>query len=278
MSFKLKIIFTGVCGLIPNKPFKNAPGKVCVVFADGDYSTKGADGKGLNRHRAFIKFKTKNVVGGSRVPESVDGIWYLGKRSFRLQTTGASALKIDNLDGLADLTKVAPDYADADPNAVVGTPPEKLLARFFVEVGTLACGQSQGEWIFPKILSDQHVRVKDLSNEVILLADNLTTLEIVASPINGGDDVRLPLTAPDGEIVELTVANLCDDNPLEWEQKYDAKPDLDFRWHFELLSPAKWQDLVKAIEGLYLPYPYPVPQGNAQGANCFTTAYRDQSF
>jgi hypothetical protein len=279
MSFALRIKFTGILGFVPDKPFTESPSRVYVLAPDGEVDPKdgrrGADAQDLSRHRAFIKVNAANVVGTNGVPSSMESLWYIGKRELRLETTGASAgLKIGDLSGLASLGDVAPLFSKVHPDALQGTtPPTKLGARFVIDAGTLRCGQPQGKWVFPNILCSNPVRVDELSNEVFLELAGLESLAIAASPLTGGDTVRLQLTAPAGGTVELIVANLCDENPLEWPGVYDAKPDLDFRWYFELLSDASYAELTDQIDGLSLPYPCPQGKPNARGADCFPAAY-----
>jgi hypothetical protein len=280
MSFKLKITFTGILEFVPDKAFNLHPTTVYVLAPNGEVPDPtnpphGADGNELSRHTAFLRMDAKHIVGSSGIPSSLQAIWYLGNRDFRIKWHGAAQnLTIGDLSGLPSLIDVAPAFSKVDPSAVSGsTPPGKLGTRFTLTAGTLNSGKRQGKWVFPNIISKYPVRVQDMSNEVILELAALDSVSIIGKPLAGGDDVSLDLTAQDGETIEVTIGNLCDTNPLEWPDLYDRKPDEDFRWHFELLSPKDYADLATLVNGFFLPFPYPVGEPNAQGANCFPAAY-----
>jgi hypothetical protein len=279
MSFSAKITFTGIWGFVPDKAFDSNPTTVYVLAPDGEIDPSGpprtgADGNSLSRHRSFLRVNAANVVGTSGVPSSLEAIWYLGYREFRFKPSVSQGIEIDDLSGLASLSDVAPLYSKVDPKAVTGQPPaSKLGARFVITDGTLHSGKSQGPWAFPDILSKDIVRVDDLANEVILELSELDTFTILGKPLTGGDEVPLELTAPENGTIEVTIGNLCDQNPLEWPSLYDRKPDEDFRWYFELLSPQDYANLESLIDGIPLPYPYPRGKSNARGADCFPAAY-----
>ena len=275
MAFDLRITFTGIIGFVPDKPFSGRPSLVTAVVADGDLN-KAADNSPLVRHRAFLKVKERNLSYTPGIgPSGLDSIWYLGNREFRLDLIGdTNPLTIGDISGLPRLEQIAPSYCQIDPNALSGsTPTAKLKARFIIDQGTLESGERQGAWGFPSILSSAPVKVADMSNEIVLTLRGLDEAAIVAEPLGEGDGVSLPLTAPANTTIDIRVCNLCDNNPLEWENTYDSQPDTDFKWHFELLDPENYPLLRTFVEDLTLPYPFPKGKPNARGADCFPVAY-----
>ena len=278
MPFTLRITFTGILAFVPDKAFGTPPNIVYVLAPDGEVidptdPPTGADGRKLSRHRSFLRLSSKNVEGTSGAPSSLESLWYLGGREIRIQKTGGDdKIKIGDLTGLATLVDVAPMFCTVDPNAVKGAP-SSLGMRFAITAGTLSCGKRQGKWAFPNILSKKPVLVQDMSNEVILTLTGLQSATIMAKPLSGGDEVPLKLTPGEESIIDVTIGNLCDVNPLEWLDLYDRKPDEDFRWYFELLSPVDYANLETLVEGIPLPFPYPVGKVNAQGADCFTVSF-----
>ena len=70
-----------------------------------------------------------------------------------------------------------------------------------------------------------------------------------------------PIT-PGGR-VELKIANLCGDNPLEWrefEPRFE-KRDVDFKWLFRLFVPNAGGSILAALGRKELPYPLLKPRG-----------------
>lgn len=66
-----------------------------------------------------------------------------------------------------------------------------------------------------------------------------------------------------GGRVELKIANLCEDNPLEWrefEPKFE-KRDIDFKWLFRLFAPNAGGSILTALGRKELPYPLLKPRG-----------------
>jgi hypothetical protein len=66
-----------------------------------------------------------------------------------------------------------------------------------------------------------------------------------------------------GGRVELKIANLCEDNPLEWKE-FEAtfeKRDMDFKWLFRLFAPKGGGSILTALGKKELPYPLLKPRG-----------------
>ncbi|HVT60348.1 MAG TPA: hypothetical protein VHR45_18390 [Thermoanaerobaculia bacterium] len=342
MTFNLRVRFTGGCAFVPDRPFKNEPKQVMVVIPDGESQSSGLDSKGLNRHRAFVRFNLRDVIGMPKVPKSTQGIWDLGRKprtklgrargegaspsppegwegdrgdaggdpidasrrpppphrsafhpsgspqavaaeqkklvQTRLTLSvkgGPSNLTIGDVARLADMGPIVDGYYSIDPDATSWKPPKSVLAQFVIEKGRLYTGGYQGTWVFPKYLCKENVVIEEMSNEVILDVKKVAEATLIAKPLSGGGAKRLCLAPGTGRWVEITVANLCDNNPLEWPvDTGTAQPDQDFRWFFELLSEPDRQELGDIIKGLYLPHPWPQPDDNGQGMDCFPTSFQ----
>jgi hypothetical protein len=64
-------------------------------------------------------------------------------------------------------------------------------------------------------------------------------------------------------VIELKIANLCEDNALEWkefEPKFDRR-DVDFKWLYRLFAPNAGASILAALGKKELPYPLLKPRG-----------------
>ena len=72
-----------------------------------------------------------------------------------------------------------------------------------------------------------------------------------------------PVNRGGGPVIELKIANLCEDNALEWkefEPKFD-KHDVDFKWLYRLFAPNVGGSILAALGKKELPYPLLKPRG-----------------
>ena len=65
------------------------------------------------------------------------------------------------------------------------------------------------------------------------------------------------------EVIQLKIANLCEDNPLEWKEFEHniAERDVDFKWLFRLFAPNAGGSILAALGRKELPYPLLKPRG-----------------
>ncbi|HEV7668903.1 MAG TPA: hypothetical protein VGS22_10285 [Thermoanaerobaculia bacterium] len=299
----VKVIFTGICAFVENQD-KSKRCKMVALLPDGDpdreelesevpesdvsetdvpendapeYGEEGfdccgryqvgeaLDGEPLFRHRAFLKFKVKDLSGTA----GLSGTKYLEAIRY-LEAERVTFLPSDNgtdfnhkLTGLADLARIVPNYAVPDPDHFSDYP-ENLAAQILFDHGTLLTCQPKYEWSFPNTISKEVV-TGPLSHEVVLHLPELTSLGVRISRFDGAYET---LNFDSAGTVEILIANLCDENPLLWKTK-DSKPkvDDDFRWHYQLL--ANGDDLREELYSLPLPIPHPADGGsNGQGMNC----------
>ena len=153
MSFSLRVVFTGILGLVPNRPFAQNPTQIWVVAPNGEIDPgqkrNGADGDPLARHRAFIKVDLANVLGADTDTLKLggihlDGIWYMLGQEFRMETSEyLGGISVSSLASLASLPDVAPDYSQVDPEAIQGSSP-KIPATFRLNKGRLRCRNQKG--------------------------------------------------------------------------------------------------------------------------------------
>lgn len=272
MPFNLEVSFIGLCLFVPNKTST----KICVVLpnAEGNApnSKKSLDGTWLSRHRAFLRFDMKNLKGMPQVPEDSLAVWHLTRRELKIDTIKDNPFKITALDKVLNLLDIAPDFCVPDPDVVTGDT-DKITSRLLIEQGEILTGEPTADaWRVPPTLKlcGGIVRYPALSTRVILKIEKMDELILSVTQMTGGtDQAPLHLEAPDGETVKISVVNLCDNNPLQWEPSLESVPDVDFKWYFELLPDEKHDELAKRLSGIELPVPVPEGQPNGRGQNCF---------
>ena len=82
-----------------------------------------------------------------------------------------------------------------------------------------------------------------------------------------------PVTRNGGNVIELKIANLCEDNALEWkefETRFERR-DVDFKWLFRLFAPNAGGSILGALGRRELPYPLLRPRGARTTGNAGCT-------
>jgi len=297
--FDLCLVFTGICSLVTEKPLKDEPKQLYLVLADGwaekrDTGFSGLDDyENLMRHAAMVQFPLRNVSATTSVPASGKGIWYLKRQrldfGFDEQTPNGNPFNIEPtlVDHVADMTKLAPGHAAVGPDALGLQPPQGILANSSrIDKGTLKVDNTMvvGQWRFAPTLATKSILIPGLGYRIVLELKALKKFTLTASPFNGAVQPRpgnpgsglaekLEIVAmQDGEKIEVTVGNLCDENPLIWPMDSTIelrKKDLDFKWHYEILPRATKDALIRSLDGKELPYPIYAGNDLGSGRNCF---------
>lgn len=115
---------------------------------------------------------------------------------------------------------------------------------------------------------------KQLNPDVVLTLGGLTKFELRVRPFgepNPANAKKIQL-APAGTAtkVQITIANLCDQDPLRWSKPRAVAPntrDDDFAWHYELVD--KKTALAAAIQPNRVPVPVYTALPAGDGFNCF---------
>jgi len=301
--FNLEIALTGVCTLVTDQPIGNSPAKMHLVIVDGWENSRkpnrtGVDGEQLPcRHGAMVQFPLGNLPGagsGGR-PRQGKGVWYPKRHSLAFSFVEDSenrpelnAFKVhpELPQHVADMTKIAPGFASLGGSDVLDSNPHSdVLANALFERGTLSFTANEAEaWVFSSVLAAEPVVVQGMAAEVILTLRRLSSMTLTASRLQSGgsprrgnpgreepDQLTLVATRPN-ETVRMTIAVGCEENPLLWEESQSQTPpeDVDFRWHYEIFSPAEKVRLRDALGDAKLPVPRrPENKRLAKGRNCF---------
>lgn len=284
MKFNLKIVFTGVCSLVTDKPLGQEPSVLHLVLLDTWKDGEAVDERPIKRHGAMIQFPLRNVT--SAAPWDALGVWYPERQrlTFRLDPPDAgSAFYEDGVAGkVADIAKIIPELAFIGKDLVhAANPPVRVVANATFTRGQLTAEREfVNDWRFANTLA----LVKGMAFKIVLEITGLTKLTLMAEPFtdhptsndnpgSGGPQSLEIVGRSEGEVVTITVAHLCDENPLIWPIRKDAPPppeDRDFKWHYEILSDSKKQELREKLQGQEAPFPIFIPAGPlGRGRNCF---------
>lgn len=218
----------------------------------------------LNRHRLSFRFE------GAPEPST-------------LRTSYSPALaqcEETNLDWLVEkeltedcanvigLSQIVPGAA-VDPEMLEPQPPKSVRAQLLLgEVGELRA-EAPGEavrWRFPAF-GGNVAYLRSVSKAFRWEVRNVQAVALVLEPLDapGAPATEIKLAIGTHEIVEATFANVCRDNPLEWRLTTEARDDLDFQYHFDLLTESWKGKLLGRV-------PYPkvcvTPGYAASGTNC----------
>lgn len=304
MAFNCTVKFVGLCGFVPNRPIglpsPYGADRMCAVLVDGSAAdtqvVRAIDGFRLRRHVAFVMFDRKDVVGSAPNPKG-KGIWYLEKQRVTIDAPGAPALQPIYTEGIdarldvdaplpgeeqdlawvAGMNRIAPDFESMDRSAVTTAPPDSVIGQVIFSQGRLRAGLIEKQvWTVPKTLSAEILR-RPLAHEVVLELAGITSLTFKAEALPGGQVDSLSLYADNNMTIEVTIANLCEENPLLWPKHSPVpKPDDDFRWYFQLLDQAQKGEIERRRRGASLPIPSPEMNrlgSAATGVNCFSTRF-----
>lgn len=274
MNFHVEVRFTGICGLVPDKAFDQQPAKVCVVLPDAFFKDvsappEAADATALRRHRAMVHFPVRNIPGQEADKTGGTVVWYIEKQRLTFDATGAQALTVGNLAQVLDIEAIANGYSQVDPDHLKATVGQARAAQVVFDIGHLAQGTVPTQvWkVTPSVLSPRTV-ITRLTYEVVLTISNISSFKMLVSPREGGSPVEQELKAGAGETIPITIAHLCQDNPLRWETtNFSAVDDEDTKWYFKLLSPTDQLKLAAALDSNELPIPRPTSSGG-QGVDC----------
>lgn len=302
--FNIRIVFTGVCSLVTDKPLSEEPSVLHLILLDGWHTGSTTEKQPidkldfLRRHGAMVQFPLRNVLGAG-MPRDGRGVWYPKRHRLSFDFCGTptseEGLRVDdNLPKhVADMNLIAPGYARIGGQGNVldpKKPPGRVLASATFSRGTLSADPvGVNDWKFSGILAGgPAVEIEGMAYKVVLDVHEVKRLTLKAEPFEGDIKPRdgnpgqgrpeiLEIFGAQGETVEITVANLCDENSLIWPVAEDDPPekDLDFKWHYEILTEETKMRVFEDLNQQELPVPslqeeHPL----GRGRNCFPGFYR----
>jgi len=272
MAFTLSVQFTGLCLHVINP---DRPNEAAVLLPDARFRNKvqsHVDGTPAVPHVGYLRVDLANVALSNAAarfprgelpaedPDDDDGPFLEIIYRFRRQTMDFGLPPnddpIDAAPGVPDLTHIAPPL-QLLPDLFKGSVASPLLLRTLVQGGTLKPTADTSffeTWSVDGRLNTASPTaiIKKFSGDVTWIrpvdGDDLT---ITLTNFDGSNPLILPLKpvdTPVGKVIMLKVANLCADNPLEWNDFQLRMPDSedsDFKWCYKLTQPpGKWEELL----------------------------------
>ncbi|HEV8241017.1 MAG TPA: hypothetical protein VGS57_16745 [Thermoanaerobaculia bacterium] len=308
--FTAEITFTGICGIVPRQDPPTDPEAFCFVLPNAwrtapSEREMSVDGfSRLRRHAAFATLGTQPLDTNHQ--RDLRGLWPL--QGHRLVFKHEFPEGLDSppawdttLGGLATFEDVAnrsllsvrnvvlnPTFMIIDPNDPKKTTLRTVLAAHAIlSKGTLSSKNGAHEWVFDNYLrANPTPAFRRLNHEVTVTIKNLKSLTI--------ERVKFGSTSPDAsamftqdEVMDgtvfITVANLCDENPLRWGDlpaPDDTPDDDDFRWHYQVIDdPDALRAALAKIGGARCPIPrFTSDQAGGNGINCDPIRFPKVSF
>lgn len=291
MPYKLNVVFSGVLGFVVHKEKRGA----CVLLADGrvgapttagrvDHPNREDDQEStvdapnrLDRHFGFLRIPGQHLGYGP----SSELVRYLDRERvrFRVVNPRSSNKPWDFTDILA-LSDIVPK-AGVTPSVLKATPPKSVLAQVILEGGDFRTTGTGGSWKVKNALTSNaptgSVAYEATWSVTVPTGEPTIALE----PLDGGRTKTIPLKPANREVT-VYVSNVCHENPLRWTH-YDEvlRDDVDFRWHYELLTPSGKKAISDKLPTKGLA-PHPAPGGGklliGGGMNCVFTLYEDAAY
>jgi len=294
MGFSATIVVTGLCGIVPRYNPPTPPDAFCVVLprawaripSPASDRTSSVDGLSrLRRHAPFIHM-TRYLPDSNR-RQDLEALWFLESNRVYIEPTfesGGSEPSWGRIEGLAAYDHIASSQYQhllSVQAAVLSPSPAKVAAQVIVRHGRLDAMRENVRWVFDSYLyrptaGFEPVR-EFLNPRPAITLENLASLTIVQRNF-GGTFVK-SFSTTSGPIF-VTVANLCDENPLQWGDAPAPNrltDDDDFRWHYEIVDNTT--DLGVALDGLRCPIPRPMKSMvNGNGLNCIPIRFSAVNF
>ena len=277
MSFELLVEFAGLC-LYMRDPRDQ---KVAILMPDArkDAPPQHPDGEDGEPHVGYIRFDLANLnVDGMRLPSpgkldngsgsppneiihrfSGQQLDFGLEPDERPMTLDIGVPRFNDFAGV--LKPVRGLFAER--------PPRDLLMRTIISGGKIVSDRKGKTWQFSSVLqSDSSSPTYSGQFAGFTLwhrtvdADGLT---VTISNFDGTPPLQIPLKPRDIDgrsVIAIKVANLCSNNPMEWDEypiRTVVEHDLDFKWLYRLLQPGNGNSYEAALAGAELPFPRAKP-------------------
>lgn len=184
---------------------------------------------------------------------------------------------------------VLPDFGvfapvlEPSPSVLASPPGPEVVMRCSIAGGSLAQADDALDRQMTRTLpssTSSGIRQSGVFAHTVVWSRPMTGTGVVLtlSRFDGSGSESIPLRpVPDGNgdpVIELTIANLCSDNPLEWNDypvPPQPAPDPDFKWLAKLFHNKSGEAPPVYNAARQVPHPVRVPGGSLQGAiaNCF---------
>lgn len=277
MAFDLIVQFSGLCLYVLDETNQ----RVGVLMPDARKTVANMvheDGTIGTPHVGYLRFDLGNLhpnFPAATVPEDPtnEGVHQFAAETLQFVIGGGAAGAIVANDiNVPKFEELAPDRTvqPGDPprslfkvrdGLFTGPNPSEVLMRTILEGGTIE-GEPEENWLFNNLFNPgKPAYVDEFAPVVVWTRPGVESLTIRLQRFAGGDPIEFSLAPPEGseEPVRLKIANLCEINPLEWQNlglRAVDKDDVDFKWIYRLLTPANGDTWPQALlDGHRFPIP-----------------------
>ena len=287
MSFELRVEFAGLCLYMVHSDRKS----VAILMPDARESADDLhpDGELGEPHVGYVRFDLANldVPGMSVTPGTLDDgagsppneiVHRFGGEvlDFGLSTSDNEDDEMEIALGIPSFDKFAGTLKPVG-KLFTKAPPGELLMRTILTGGRIHAQGSGKTWGLSSALKGS-TSAPPYSGQFAGFAVwtrtiNQPGLTVTTSRFDGTEVAKIPLKPVNiggKEVIAIKVANLCANNPLEWDEfplRTVVNHDLDFKWLYRLLTPPGDPNPRKAYE---------VALANAELP--FPRAMRDQAY
>jgi hypothetical protein len=247
MSFELRVEFSGLCLFVVGREGNT----VGVLLPDGREkpnitTLRHVDGTSAVPHAAYLRFDLGDLQDGIPSASSTstcpryEGVIRFDRESLDLglgherSKIGVDELLFPNFKAIDKRLTLLPGlFGDA--------PPAQLVMRTVLTGGTFTSHSGGSNWIFPTIdtPSGSPYQGQFANYAVWTRTMNQDALVLTITPFKEGPPTVLRLKPREG-VLQLKVANLCAENPLEWPElrirTIEGEKDLDFKWLYRLMA------------------------------------------
>lgn len=295
MPYTLQVEFAGLCLHLQEKDRKH----VGVLMpdcrkVDGNNLVHEDDTTGIP-HVGYLRFDLANLVdsfpAGSLASPRYEVVYRFNHQhlDFNLPPTGRPILGTIELPRLEEIANERSSTSGNPvpmitplPNLFSPNPGEApLLMRTVLTGGEIEPVFEKEFWKFPQVLRRGVGTVyKDDFRSVSTWTRHVEDADVLTLSIANFDgrhrvEIRLKPTV-DGGIIPLKIANLCAENPLEWnefEPRLISGNDVDFKWLFRLIKPTKGRKFRDLLSDGGKLQEFPIPERDQGGSlgrqDCF---------
>jgi hypothetical protein len=264
MSFELRIEFSGLCLFVVSHDKR----RVGVVMPDARRKAnvttmRHSDDTFAVPHVGYVRFDLGDF--NTSVPTGVvsgAGPRYEVVHRFDREMLDLGLGTEQAAVGVNEL--LFPDFRAIDhrftllPGLFGPNPPEQLLMRTVLTGGSFTSHSGGSNWTFPTIetAAGSPYQGQFANFAFWTRTMNADSMTMSITPFKNGRSTSFQLRPKDG-VIQLKIANLCADNPLEWPElklrTIMGDEDVDFKWLYRLMS-----NMEAAPPGLNDELPVPV--------------------
>lgn len=268
MSFELQVELAGPCLYLVHPDGK----QIAVLIPDCRASTGiefHRDSKNAEPHVGYIRLDLADL--GLPVPGPKDDepryelvhrfdrqvVTFVGEREPEEEHEGRirGELAFPNFDEVAPALRPLPGLFGDQP-------PDALLMRMVLDGGELESTVTDETWLFSPVLNRRAPPEPSRFASFVTWKRRFRGDSLAVRVTNFGSEApeaEFPMrNIPDEAVIRVKIANLCCENPLEWNDlplRQLRGDDEDFKWVYRLLEPPEttWDELIREIKLLPMP-------------------------